>query len=293
MFNFEEGRPNFNSVEEVKEFLTSTDDVNVLGALCFTTPDGEVNKEVPIEQLIEDLGLDEVAKMLYDISSNSKIVAISRDEGIEILEKVKNGEELTDEEQQKYYIIQHSMDVAENDMMKKKKSLLSGLTMTLHMYEDLALFSTLGGVFTVLGNYLECATVMSDKKLSRAFCNVNTANDISNLAASKIHIDEDMSPKMAIIGLLHHLQDYAINEDIIDTPINLKGIVETFDLDEKWIFNPEEKILNSSSRIIKTINEIISENSNGSNISEAEENQEQNENGSNIKDIRERLKNRK
>ena len=107
MFNFEEGKVDFNSVEEVKEFLLGTDDLNVLGALCFTGPDGSVEQEVPISSLIEQVGIDKTAEILFNITKDTEpeLLALSREEVEELFLKAERGEELTEDEIKKnqYY----------------------------------------------------------------------------------------------------------------------------------------------------------------------------------------------
>ena len=292
MFNFEEGKIDFESVEEVKEFLLGTDDLNVLGALCFTNPDGSVQQEVPISVLIEQAGIDKVAEMLFNITKDSKpeLVAISREEVVALMEKAERGEELTEEEERKLNIVMAASDSQKDKVDQRRDSLFNGITMTLVQSSDMPLFSTVGGVLAVSSTYLECALITSDEKLRRAFSNTATAEDVAKLATSKIHIDEDASPEMIILGLLHKLGEMATLTKVIrEKPLNFEAIVEVLDLDYDWIFNPDEKVATSLERI----GEIIDHFTNGFNEDNSGEVTEENENGSNEEkavNIRDRLK---
>lgn len=294
MFNFEEGKVNFNSVEEVKEFLSSTDDLNVLGALCFTDQSGDVEQEIPISLLIEEIGIDNVAELLFKLSEGAELMSFSRDEMIELLEKSERGEELTEEEQKKLNFIESTNLMSFPE--RRRQSLFNGITMTLYESKEYPLFSTVGGSLALASTYLECALITANEKLKRVFYNETTAHDVANLAASKIKIEEGTSPEMAILGLLHTLGDLATREEVIrELPLNFEGIVEALDLDEEWIFNPGEKVVKEAKQIegflegLGDIREKLEELWDGSN----EEVSEEKENGSNtdnLVDIRERLK---
>ena len=294
MFNFEEGRVDFNSVEEVKEFLLGTDDLNVLGALCFTGKDGSVEQEVPISLLIEQIGIDKTAELLFNITKESQpeLMAISREEAMELFLKAERGEELTEEEERKLNIISAATEMTKSKVDQRRDSLFNGFTMTLVQSGDMPLFSTVGGINALMSTYLECALITSDEKLRRAFSNNATAEDISNLATSKIHIDEDLSPEMTILGLLHKLGELSTScKEIREKPINFDGIVEVLDLDEEWIFEPDKRVEKS----LDHLEEILNRFSNGSNENDSE-NLDENKNGSNnekpenIVDIRDRLR---
>jgi hypothetical protein len=295
MFNFEEGKVNFESVEEVKEFLLGTDDLNVLGALCFANPDGTVEQEVPISVLIEQAGIDKVAEMLFEITQEAQpeLMAISRDEAFELFEKAERGEELTEEEVRKLNIITAAMDGGRNRIDQRRDSLFNGITMTLVQSADMPLFNTVGGNLALATTYLECAIITSDEKLRRAFGNPATADDVAHTSASKIHIDEDMSPELAILGMLHKIGEMATSiKELREKPMNFEAITEVLDLDEEWIFTPDEKISSSMDRVAGVLNELM----NGSNEDDSEEVSEEKENGSNedksenIIDIRDRLR---
>ena len=292
MFNFEEGKVDFKSVEEVKEFLLGTDDLNVLGALCFTNPDGTVQQEVPISVLIEQAGIDKVAEMLFNITKESapELLAISKEEAIALMEKAERGEELTEEEERRLNIIMAATDSQKDKVDQRRDSLFNGLTMTLVQSKDMPLFNTVGGLLAILSTYLECALITSDEKLRRAFSNSATAEDVAKLAASKIHIDEDASPEIAILGLLHQLGEKAtLTKTIREKSLNFEAIVEVLDLDYDWIFEPDKRIANS----LEHIQEIVDHFTNGSNEDGSEKVPEENENGSNtdnVVDIRDRLR---
>ena len=295
MFNFEEGKISFNSVEEVKEFLLSTDDINVLGAICFANPDGDVQQEIPIGDFIEQVGIDKVAEMLFEITQESQpeLLAISREEVINLLEKANRGEELTEEETRKLSIVSAAMDGNKDKMDQRRDSLYNGITMTLVQSKNMPLFNTIGGNLALATTYLECAIVTSDEKLRRAFSNSATADDVANTAASKIHVDEDISPELAILGMLHKIGEMATNiKEIREKPMNFEDIVNTLELDEDWIFNPDKKISSS----IESVTDILDKITNGSNKNESEDFSEEKENGSNtnkpenVVDIRNRLR---
>jgi hypothetical protein len=298
MFNFEEGKIDFESVEEVKEFLLGTDDLNVLGALCFTNPDGTVQQEVPISVLIEQEGVDKVAEMLFNLTKDAQpeLMAISRDEAFELFEKVKRGEELTEEEKRKLNIIAAATENGHDRVNRRRDSLFNGITMTLVQSSDIPLFNTVGGNLAMASTYLECALVTSDEKLRRAFSNQATSDDVVNLATSKIHIDEDMSVEMTLLGLLHKIGELATyTKEIREKPMNFEAITEVLELDAEWIFAPDEKIA-SSMDCVQEILELLSNGSNEDDEDDSEEISEQNENGSNndkpenIVNIRDRLK---
>lgn len=297
MFNFEEGKVDFNSVEEVKEFLTSTDDLNVLGAICFTGKDGNVEHEVPITLLIEQVGIDKTAELLFNITKESQpeLMAISREEATELFLKAERGEELTEEEVRKLNIISAATDMHKSKADQRRESLFNGFTMTLVQSNDMPLFSTVGGVNALMSTYLECALITSDEKLRRAFSNNATAEDVSKLATDKIHIDEDLSPEMAILGLLHKIGELSTScKELREKPLNFEAIVDVLDLDSEWIFEPDRRIEKS----LDHLEEIMNRFSNGSNNEdeedyETEEVSDENENGSNagkVTDIRDRLR---
>lgn len=292
MFNFEEGKVDFESVEEVKEFLLSTDDLNVLGALCFTNPDGTVQQEVPISVLIEQAGIDKVAEMLFNITKESapELLAISEEEAIALMEKAERGEELTEEEERKLNIIMAATDSQKDKVDQRRDSLFNGITMTLVQSSDMPLFSTVGGVIALSSTYLECALITSDEKLRRAFSNSATSEDVAKLAASKIHVDEDASPEMIILGLLYQLGErVTLTKSLREKPMNFEAMVEVLDLDYDWIFNPDKRVATS----LEHIGDLINRFTDGSNEEYSQENSEENENGSNeekVVDIRDRLK---
>lgn len=287
MFNFEEGKVHFDSVEEVKEFLLSTDDINVLGAICFTGPDGNVEDEIPISVLIEEIGIDKVAEMIFKTIENAKVVSIDQEEILELMKRYVNDEELTEEEKRKLDIFAKSMDYKRSSIEQRRETLFSGITMTLAQSKEHSLFSSVGGLLALMSTYLECALITSDEKLKRAFSNNTTANDISKLACSKIHIDEDASIEMIILGLLHKLGEYSTNSKELSTKsLDFEAIVEVLNLDYDWIFESEEKI---KEKYLDDIVEQLKGLKNGSNT-DASYNSKQNQDGSNTDDIRNRLK---
>ena len=291
MFNFEEGKVNFKSVEEVKEFLLSTENNNVFGAICFANSEGEVEREISVTEFIEHVGIDKVAQMIFDCSNNAVLVPIERDEIFEILEKAEKGEKLTEEEEKKLDILRIITGDNKDEIEHGRTALFNGITMTLAQLRDMALFGTVGGLLALMSTYLECSLVSSDEKLSRGFTNETTAEDITNMAVNKIHIDEDLSPEMALLGLLHKVGELSTSiPEIRGKALNLEDIADILDLDSEWIFNPEKRHENLANVLKEYFKQGSEVNSDGSNTKEFPEENKNGSNPENIVNIRDRLK---
>ena len=274
MFNIEEGKFNFESVEEVKEFLLNTENVNVLGVICLVNEeDPSLKQEISISTLIKEKGIDETAEFLFNMMQHVKpeVTKIPFEKVEEIVNKSLSGAELTSEEERILNIaMQYAKDSKYDYIMNTKDSLYNGITVTLLQTLDMdkEVFSTVGGIATLLCTYMECCLVSSDDKLKRAFSNEATANDILQLAESKIHVDEDMSPEMAILGLIQLLSSYACKKEIRRKHVNFDDIIDMLKLDREWITETiKELYSNSTDDCTKCSNENESD-SNTDNITD-------------------------
>ena len=107
--------PKFNSLEEVKEFISSTDS-SVIGAINFIDSEGK-SVQMSMDDFIKKVGLDEAAEFIYKTSNEGEMkgVQFSKDELNKILEKFKNDpDSLTEEEKTILYLVMQDMKSSNN-----------------------------------------------------------------------------------------------------------------------------------------------------------------------------------
>ena len=240
--------PKFNSLEEVKEYISSTDRKNI-GAITFVDREGH-SKQIPIEEFINEVGLDKAAEFIYESSEHMIGIEATGAEIQAIIEKaLKDPQSLTEEEK-----LLLALTVG-------RESGKSGLVTTAHEITSIIMkaflevgkennfTATYNGFLGVLLILLE-ETLMTSSDLSVHEDNPNTYHEIINSIKDQIVIPEGIDEACLLLTLYHIIGERFAKSDFCrNMKVNYHGTAQRLGLDMEFLFDEEEKSINHESII--------------------------------------------
>jgi hypothetical protein len=229
--------PEFNSIEEVKAFISSTDNTRV-GAINFVDESGDFH-QLPMDKFIEKVGLDEAARFIFEGAQNNtmKQVAASREEFIKIFEKFeKDPDSLTDEEKTLLFFLLEN--IAGDENISNSNIILAIILKTFWEFggEITSNYSGLLGILLTLMEY--SFTLSSD--LATCVGNRSIYNEIVKNVTDQIIIPEGIDETSLFIGLMHIIGERYINSDLTRNMIpDYHSLADYLGLDMEFIFEEE------------------------------------------------------
>lgn len=229
--------PDFKNLEEVKEFISSTDSSR-LGAIHFADESGK-SVTMKMDEFIEKFGLDAAAQFIYDNSENMMKFAMTGKELRELLTKAKNDpNSLTDEEKMMIvFALQNcknekSYDICHEVITIFIKALLDIGKDVTENYDGL-----LAVCITLLGGLL----VLSSDKLSVYSRNMNMYREVVKSIEEQIIIPEGIDDTLLLATLINIIgKRYLENKtELKNTKCDYKSFAETLGLDTEFLFESD------------------------------------------------------
>ena len=233
--------PKFNSLEEVKEFISSTDS-SVIGAINFIDSEGK-SVQMSMDNFIKKVGLDKAAEFIYKTSNEGEIkgVQFSKDELNKIIEKFKNDpDSLTKEEKTILYLVMQDMK-SSNNTFNVANDLFTLFTKSI---VDVGgnLTSTYSGLLSVILTFMEDTFTLSSD-LSVHMDNQNTYNEIVKSVTDQIVIPEGIDEACLLIGLFHIIGERFIDSDLTrNMKVNYHDFANRLGLDMDFLFGEKQEV---------------------------------------------------
>lgn len=229
----------FKSIEEVKEFISSTD-AKTFGAISFIDPDTGKSIQLTMNEFIEKVGLDEAAEFIFDNMSKMSKIEASRDDLKNIVEKYKEDpESITDEEMALLSIVANTVNndnsaisIGRNIMMLMIKGFLDvGQRLT----------ENYSGLLSVLLTVMEESFVLNSD-LSVYSDNRAVYDELVKSVTDQIIIPEGIDEASLLIGLFHIIGERYISSDLTKKmKIDYRKFAEAFDLDMDFLFGEKDE----------------------------------------------------
>ena len=239
------GMPNFNSIEEVKEFISCTDNVKTIGVISFIDKKGK-SIEMRMDEFIEKVGLDNAAKFIYE--NRDKFTSVETDtKGIyTLLEKFKKDpNSLTEKEKTLLYFL---LGDAKKDNLFEVTEIITVLIIkTFLEVGQNGITNNYSGVLAVLLTIMENLFVLSSD-LSVYTDNKAVYDEIVKTVTDKIIIPDDIDDTSLFLGLCHIIGERYVGSDLTNGMlVNYRDFASKFGLDEDFLFEDEETIKNNES----------------------------------------------
>lgn len=229
--------PEFNSIEEVKAFISSTDNTRV-GAINFVDESGDFH-QLPMDKFIEKVGLDEAARFIFESAQNNtmKQVAASREEFIKIFEKFeKDPDSLTDEEKTIMFLMLENIVGDEN--ISSSNNILAIILKTFWEIGG-EITSNYSGLLWILLTLMKYSFILSSD-LATCVDNKSIYNEIVKNVTDQIIIPEGIDETGLFIGLMHIIGERYINSDLTRNMIpDYHSLADCLGLDMEFIFEEE------------------------------------------------------
>ena len=233
--------PKFNSLEEVKEFISSTDS-SIIGAINFIDSEGK-SIQMSMDDFIKKVGLDEAAEFIYKTSNEGEMkgVQFSKDELNKILEKFKNDpDSLTEEEKTILYLVMQDMK-SSNNIFSVANDLFTLFTKSI---VDVGgnLTSTYSGLLSVILTFMEDTFTLSSD-LAVHMDNQNTYNEIVKSVTDQIVIPEGIDEACLLIGLFHIIGERFVGSDLTrNMKVNYHDFANRLGLDMDFLFGEKQEV---------------------------------------------------
>lgn len=223
--------PKFNSLEEVKEFISSTDS-SVFGAINFIDSEGK-SIQISMDDFIKKVGLDEAAEFIYKTSNEGELN--------KILEKFKNDpDSLTEEEKTILYLVMQDMK-SSNNTFSVANDLFTLFTKSI---VDVGgnLTSTYSGLLSVILTFMEDTFTLSSD-LAVHMDNQNTYNEIVKSVTDQIVIPEGIDEACLLIGLFHIIGERFVGSDLTrNMKVNYHDFANRLGLDMDFLFGEKQEV---------------------------------------------------
>lgn len=222
--------PEFNSIEEVKEFIKNASTDNSTGVVAFVDEDGNT-EQITINEFVEKVGLDKAAEFFYE-NKKAMLLGMNRNEIQEIFKKFNDDpESLTQEEKTFLFFFLDKLG-AEKDTINE---ILSIMTASLILGKDFT--KNYSGLLVILLNLIE-KTFLLSSNLSTHANNEATYNELLRSVKDKIIIPDDIDEESLFLGLINIIGERFVKSSLIkNMEVNYKEFVKRHGLDEKLIFN--------------------------------------------------------
>lgn len=233
--------PKFNSLEEVKEFISSTDS-SVFGAINFIDSEGK-SIQISMDDFIKKVGLDKAAEFVYETSNNGEMkgVQFSKDDLNKIIDKFTNDpSSLTDEEKTILYLVMQDME-SSNNVFNVANDLF---TIFIKSIMDIGgnLTSTYSGLLSVILTFMEDTFTLSSD-LAVHMDNQNTYNEIVKSVTDQIVIPEGIDEACLLIGLFHIIGERFVGSDLTrNMKVNYHDFANRLGLDMDFLFGEKQEV---------------------------------------------------
>ncbi len=222
--------PKFHSIEEVKEFIGSTDNSKI-GAITFVDKDGNL-EQISMDEFIEKVGLDNAAAFIFE---NAKVgIGASKDDFNKIIEKFeKDPASLTDEE--KTIMLLMLENIANDNSINDVNSVFSMILKTFLDFGE-GLTNNYAGVLSILLTLMESLFVLSSD-LSICYDNKSIYNEMVKSVTDQIIIPEEIDEASLLVGLIHIIGERYINSNLTKNMVpNYHTFAKEFSLDMEFLF---------------------------------------------------------
>lgn len=226
--------PNFQTIEEVKEFIS--DPANG-GVVHFVTQNGE-NITMTMNEFIEKVGIDNAAQFIYDNAKKSMRFSATMDEIDELMKKFENDPaSLTKEEK-----ILLAMGV-KNKMGRFNDVSLSILTLItkafLDFKEEEPRIADFTGILSIVLTLLEGTLSLSSDKIS-IHCSTPTYDEMIRAVTEQIVIPEEVDEEVLLLSLIHIIGNRFITTKSINKEVDFRKFAEVLGLDTEFLFEEED-----------------------------------------------------
>lgn len=235
--------PKFNSLEEVKEFISSTDS-SVFGAINFIDQDGK-SIQISMDDFIKKVGLDKAAEFVYETSNNGEMkgVQFSKDDLNKIIDKFTNDpSSLTDEEKTILYLVMQDMESSNNVFNVANDLFTIFIKSIMDIGESLT--SNYSGLLSIILTFMENTFTLSSD-LAVHMKNKNTYNEIIKSVKEQIIIPDNIDESCLLLALFHIIGERYIGSELTkNMEVNYREFARYIGLDTEFLFG--EKQENSS-----------------------------------------------
>jgi len=201
-----DGMPIFNSIEDVKSYLSSTDAQH--SAAVIMGEKGPI--PIPFTVLVEKLGIDKAAEFIFETHDKGKEHGISKEEYFAMKEKaLKDPESLTEEEKQ-IFVVAHNIFEGKDHHFDVMNDVLAIVTKT---FMDLDYIGHYGSLLAVFLTMAEGLLITNSEKLSGYHENPAIYKEVLESAKAQISFPEDMDDELLLLGLLEIIGDRFIVKD--------------------------------------------------------------------------------
>lgn len=223
-------KPEFNSIEEVKEFIKNASADNSVGVVAFVDENGET-QQITIKEFVEKVGLDKAAEFFYE-TKQTKLLGMNKNEIQELINKFNDDPESLTQEEKTFLFFLLDKIGPEKDIINE---ILSIMIASLILGDGFT--KNYSGLLIILLNLIE-KTFLLSSNLSVHVNNEATYNEILRNVKSKIIIPDDIDEESLFLGLIDIIGERFINSNLTkNMEVNYKEFIKSFDLDEELIFN--------------------------------------------------------
>lgn len=233
--------PEFKSIEEVKEFINSTD-AKTFGAISFIDPSGE-SIQLTMDEFIEKVGLDRAAQFIFDNMDKMSKVETNRDELKKIYKKFKKDpDSLTREEKTALLLLLNHVD---ND---KRLGVAKGLlNIIVKSFTEMGkeLTDTYAGLLGLLLTVMEDTFIVSSDLKVHAD-NRATYNEIVNSVKEQIVIPEGVDETSLFVALINIIGErFTTSKLTLGMEVDYHEFAERMNLDMDFLFGEDNIVQNT------------------------------------------------
>lgn len=222
--------PKFNSIEEVKEFISSTDSI---GTISFVDKEGKVITK-RVDDFIEEVGLEEAAEFIYNNMTEAQGLSVTSEELNDIIERYKKDRNsLTDKEKLILIMSMEGTQGMSNDLSRMNDIMTFFLKCIVEYGGELT--ESYAGLLSILLTIMEFTFALSSD-LAPHVDNSSTYKEIVNNVAEQIIIPDDIDEASLLLGLIHIIGKRFVSSSTVQMPVNYHAFAERFCLDTDFIF---------------------------------------------------------
>ena len=230
--------PDFKNLEEVKEFINSTDSSR-LGAIHFADKKSGKSVTMKMDEFIEEFGLDAAAQFIYDNSKNMMKFEMTGEKLRELLTKAKNNpNSLTDEEKM---MIAFALQNCKNEKSYNvcHELIMIFIKALLDIGKDVT--ENYDGLLAVCITLLDGLLVLSSDKLSVYSRNMNMYREAVKSVEEQIIIPEGIDETLLLATLINIIgKRYLENKtELKNTKCDYKSFAEMLGLDTEFLFEDD------------------------------------------------------
>lgn len=285
--------PKFSSLEEVKEFISSTDSSKI-GAINFIDSEGK-SVQMSMDDFIKKVGLDKAAEFIYKTNNEGEMKGIqfSKNDLNKTIEKFKNDpDSLTEEEKTILYFVMQDIKSSSNTFGVANDLLTLFTKSAIEVGGNLT--DAYSGLLSVILTFMEDTFVLSSD-LAVHEDNPNTYDEIIKNVKDQIIIPEGIDEACLLLGLFHIIGERYIGSSLTkNMKVDYHEFAKRLGLDMDFLFGETQEVSSMSDDIENLEKELFSDVKNflGLDENNSKDKKEKNQENSNIVnlDIRKTLK---